>query len=178
MKHILLIVIFTVLSISSTSANTTTTNKKERSIWSFFRFNRSETNTNEHKYVITRYGNGGIDIKCPVIQTEDGNFTIHGTYTEYYSTSNIVSRTINYKNGVCHGRQIEYYKNGLKKSETRWKNGEPHGEFKSWYKNGQLEVMGTYAKGKLDGTITYWDPDGRKTSTALYDNGKALYSIE
>ena len=107
MKHILLISILTVLSITSTSAVTTATNKKERSIWSFFRFNRSETNTNEQKYVITRYGNGGIDIKCPVIQTEDGNYTIHGTYTEYYRMSNIVSRTIEYTNGVCHGRQIE-----------------------------------------------------------------------
>jgi len=59
-----------------------------------------------------------------------------------------VSRSIDYKNGVCHGKQIEYYQNGL--SETDWENGKPDGEFKNWYANGQSEVMGMYKNGKLD----------------------------
>ena len=176
----LLIIISTVLCINSASGDKVI-DGKERSIWSIFRFKTSEPGTNEvlkQKYVITRYGNGGIDIKCPIVQTKDGNFTIHGTYSEYFNTSNIVARTIEYSNGVCHGKQIEYYENGLLKSETTWENGRSHGEFKSWYKNGQLEVKGNYKNGKLDGNITYWDRDGRKIRTVLYGNGKAVYSLE
>jgi hypothetical protein len=198
MKRILLIIVCTALNINvasgeraerdnvidSDAVGTETSimqEKEKRSLWSWLWFNSSDSKTNtvsEPKYVITRYGDGGIDIKCPIIEMHDGNYTIDGTYAEYYNTSNIVSRTIEYTNGICHGKQIEYYQSGLKKSETQWENGRPHGVFKSWYANGQLEVMGYYKDGKLEGNASYWHSNGQKNRTVLFKAGEVVLRIE
>jgi antitoxin component YwqK of YwqJK toxin-antitoxin module len=100
------------------------------------------------------------------------------------------------KKGVLEGPNIEWWKNGIKKTEGQFKNGKKDGEWTSrfldgqkeyevsykdgkregvwtsWYKNGQVSEEGNYTNGLRNGSWSFWFKDGKKDKVGYYKSGK------
>ncbi len=63
---------------------------------------------------------------------------------------------------VKHGRLINYWENGQKKSEVHYVNGVRHGSRAAWYRDGKPWSAGQFVGGKGEGTWTEWYPNGSK----------------
>lgn len=71
-----------------------------------------------------------------------------------------------YKNGILHGRSVEYYPNGQILEDALYKDGEII-KFRTWHQNGQVSFNYT--------SKIHWDEDGKIAfdgGSWLYKNGK------
>ena len=67
---------------------------------------------------------------------------------------------ISYKDGVENGLGIFWYENGQKESEVLFKNGSKDGLAKVWYEQGGLMLQRRYKDGIQLGTSKRWNEDG------------------
>jgi antitoxin component YwqK of YwqJK toxin-antitoxin module len=67
-----------------------------------------------------------------------------------------------------------YYKKGVKKSETQLANGVEHGICRAWYPSGQLKEEREYANGKMNGLWREWHENGQLSWETTQVNGQTL----
>ena len=77
-----------------------------------------------------------------------------------------------YQNGQKNGKQIAYFKNGIKKFEFIAKNDIYEGELKEWNIKGDLIHLATYKNGQEDGTQKMWYDNGKIRANYVIKNGK------
>ena len=99
-----------------------------------------------------------------------------GKYLDFYGTSKkngnawltskVITKTI--KKLKKHGKQINFYENGNKRSEGNYIEGAKRGLWKFYFKKGALKITREYVgKGKLtvNRIVDAWDFDGNQTVT-------------
>ena len=67
---------------------------------------------------------------------------------------------ISYKDGKENGLGISWYENGQKESEVMLKNGYKDGILKGWYEHGGMMIQQRFKDGKQLGTSRRWNEDG------------------
>ncbi len=77
-----------------------------------------------------------------------------------------------YLNGLRNGKQIEYYKNKIKRREYWYSNDKKNGKCIDFHTNGNKEAKGTYLYDTPNGKWTYWYANGNKELEGEYINGK------
>jgi hypothetical protein len=108
-----------------------------------------------------------------------GNF-IHDD-TMSFPTGNITIKYDNgnlhkfspYLNGLKHGTEIEYYRNGVIKSKTNYKFNEYHGTSEGFYDNGQRRSLIHYKFGRRDSVMRTYHENGKIDRENYYVNGQS-----
>jgi len=80
--------------------------------------------------------------------------------------------SIEYAEGIKHGRQIEWLENGRKSEVITWHNGLRDGEQVEWYENQQKAFQGRMQQGKWVGECLGWYPDGRPAFQICFQDGQ------
>lgn len=72
----------------------------------------------------------------------------------------------------CTHTRIEYWRNGIKKSEIHFRNDRYEGKASYWYEDGKLQLECFYKNNLLDSIMTRWYNTGIKQEEAHYKNNK------
>ena len=88
---------------------------------------------------------------------------------ELYDGDQLVERLL-YKNGVEHGVQRQWHRNGQLSSEAPYKNGMMHGTFRHWNDGGQL--IGQYEIINGNGTRKIYNTAGELVREEAIANGR------
>ncbi len=83
-----------------------------------------------------------------------------------YSCNNVTEKKI--EDSVA----VEYYSDGIIKSETQVKDTLAHGLMKQYDRDGNLSSVYTFNMGKLDGPAVSYYPNGKLEQKMNYKNGK------
>ena len=75
------------------------------------------------------------------------------------------------KDGVWHGKYIEYWDNGQLEEKGTYKDGKQEGLWKKYRKNGQLWWKRNYKDGKEEGLWEVFNKGGTLQKTETYKNG-------
>ena len=94
-----------------------------------------------------------------------------GTTLTYHLNGRSERRT-EYRDGIKHGKEEEWFKDGNKSSLANWQNGIRHGEQTEWYENGKKSFQGNMAEGKWIGECRGWYPDGQEAFRISFLDGK------
>jgi antitoxin component YwqK of YwqJK toxin-antitoxin module len=104
----------------------------------------------------------------------NGEFHKYSSYDDGDGPEDFVSRVTNYKNGLYHGNEIEYYLPGKIKTITPYVNGKMEGTLKDFFENGNISRTQEYKDGKLNGKSVWYTeqyPD-KVRFTNEYKDGK------
>ncbi len=94
-----------------------------------------------------------------------------GMTTSYY-LDGAAATTIEYRDGLKDGRQIEWLRNGRKSELMTWRKGVRDGEQSDWYENEQKAFQGSMQQGKWVGECCGWYPDGRLAFQVRFQDGQ------
>lgn len=98
--------------------------------------------------------------------------SLHG-FQRYYDAQGRLERELNYKHGVKHGVETEYYVDrGRVRARTEWVNGEKDGKVEWYYPEGVVSASYEYRQGKIDGIVEYFYLDGPRRSTTEYKDNQ------
>lgn len=89
--------------------------------------------------------------------------------TESFKVDEIVVSSVK---EIKDGTILEWYENGIKKSETIFENGTKNGPFSRWYSNGELKERGMFVDDRLNGVYQKWNQEGLPTVQGNYLKGK------
>ncbi len=157
------------------------------SLWIFY-------NPQGEKSLIIHYKDGKKDGER--IQYFDNEFiveswnadTIVGNVNTFFSDS-VLKRSVPYMNGVPHGMEKEYNRDGLviavttyyrgvmtrRESINRTDNfGYRQGSWKYFWSNGNLRIEGSYKNDKRDGFFKFYDLNGNFEKVEKYVNGELI----
>jgi len=104
----------------------------------------------------------------------NGEFRRYASYGDGDESKNFVSKVTNYKDGLTHGNEIEYYSPGKIQTITPYVNGKMEGTLKNFFENGNISRTQEYKDGKLNGKSVWYTeshPD-KVRFTSEYKNGK------
>ena len=90
---------------------------------------------------------------------ENGNEVLHGPYLSWHTTGAIAEQGY-YRLGKRHGVNVYYDKQGNSWQLIEFKNGVPHGRHIEWYPNGKLRLEYSFTQGKHSGPFRKWSADG------------------
>ncbi|QHT69169.1 toxin-antitoxin system YwqK family antitoxin [Rhodocytophaga rosea] len=122
------------------------------------------------KKEIIRYANGNIKLEA-----ELKNGIRHGKLVDYYEDGSIKSRSI-WKNGVVEGKVEHYFANGKFKEVTYYETGKANGTSKQYYENGQLFKEATYKNDRIVGEINFYHDNGALKEKRIHDeDGGEMY---
>lgn len=93
-----------------------------------------------------------------------------GLVKEYYGDG-AVRRTIDFKNGIAHGKGIDYYPSGEVFEESCFSQGQLHGLNKLYRRDGALWTEAVYRHGRLHGVVASYHDNGNTEARAEYKNG-------
>ena len=82
----------------------------------------------------------------------------------------------NYLDGIVHGKNITYYKNGRISSETMYKNGKIEGKWADYNNDGSVRDQGEIING--NGKFRTYFENGKLHSETFYKDGKKKKYIE
>jgi len=94
-----------------------------------------------------------------------------GVATAYYLNDR-PEKSIEYRDGIKNGQQIEWLRDGRKSGITTWRNGLRDGEQIEWYENGREAFRGRMQQGKWNGECRGWYPDGRPAFKIRFQDGR------
>lgn len=95
---------------------------------------------------------------------------LDGLYSEKYDKYDETPKIIcNYKNGLLHGRHVEYYENGKVKRIQKFRNGKKTGKYKVFYHNGKLQCEYNIIDGKIIGDKKLYYKNGNLKNIREYD---------
>jgi antitoxin component YwqK of YwqJK toxin-antitoxin module len=97
---------------------------------------------------------------------------LDSTFTQWYMDSEQISSASTYKMGLKQGVEQEWYRNGIKKSETNYNFDLKHGVEIQWYENGKKMSEGSWDEGRNVEEWTYWYENGIKKSEGMYKGGE------
>ena len=148
------------------------------------------------------YSNGRIDI--------EGEYEMglkDGTWRKYNSDGQLELSTLykmdqKVKDKRENGEFMDYYENGIPKSEYTYVHGQKDGPFKVWFNKGewirepvqmddggglsykekligtQIQREGDYLDGKLEGEVTYYNERGQVEKIETYSEGELISTEE
>ena len=95
-----------------------------------------------------------------------------GKAVEYFEKTLIRER--NFKKGMPHGSEFQWYPSGRLKEEKNYVNGLKVGDVKTWYENGNIKSITVYEKG-LKVKFDKWYNTGKKAQVVNIktENNKA-----
>jgi antitoxin component YwqK of YwqJK toxin-antitoxin module len=79
---------------------------------------------------------------------------------------------MDFKDGLLHGPNIQWYPGNKKQFEGQWLNGKKEGDWTQWYESGQPASKEQWSKSKKHGTWTLFYPDGQKKFLGTYSMGR------
>ncbi len=97
----------------------------------------------------------------------------NGVIVEWYENGIKKSETT-FVNGVKNGYSYSWFPNGQLKRECWYMDDRMHNSFRSWYENGKLKVVGNYFKGQQEGEWILFNADGKSLPSIYYKNGKEV----
>jgi antitoxin component YwqK of YwqJK toxin-antitoxin module len=98
---------------------------------------------------------------------------LEGVRTIYGNLDGSLSETIEYKNGVMHGKRTFYYSDGKPQYITDYAGGKKHGEEINYYeKTGKIKSIRYFKDGIEDGKITTYFPTGEVEQEMWLKDGK------
>lgn len=121
---------------------------------------------------------------------------------KYYGVDGRLVVQAHYKNGIIHGQELKFWRNGKKMEEKNWIDGKQEGLWAQWfengnsklktrmindkrsglyyayYKTGKYYIKGRYKDNLRIGPWSYFDKDGAVTRATEYTNGKAADAAE
>lgn len=97
----------------------------------------------------------------------DGD-NIDGIHRYYYKDGKKKKAEITYKNGLMHGKHIEWWKNGKIKMECNYVDNKLDGKYVTYYKNGFVMQSGHYKDGIRCGDWIGYNPDQSVNSEYNY----------
>jgi len=95
-------------------------------------------------------------------------------YNGEFFQLNIKGDTIgigSFSNGKVHGKRVQFYDNGNKKTDKTYLNGIPTGLAQEFYPSGTLQQSGEFKNGKEVGVWTIYYPTGEKHVEISFVNG-------
>jgi antitoxin component YwqK of YwqJK toxin-antitoxin module len=102
---------------------------------------------------------------------------MNGAYTMFYEDS-VLKSVKTYKNDKPNDKAQSYYESGALLSETEFNNGEKTGKWTTYFENGQIKSVGNYVDNQKDGLWEMFIEDGKNQTTALFDKGIILKTVE
>ena len=76
----------------------------------------------------------------------------------YYCDSTTIRQVVSVKDGKKDSNFIEYYENGVLKTNGYYENGSLNDDYISYYENGKIKSLGVYTNGRFIGSkFKYWD---------------------
>ena len=104
---------------------------------------------------------------------EENNETFSGWVKETHPNQSL--KKLGYlKNGQRQGLWIEWYENGLKKSNIMWNLDRLSGEYLIWYQNKKPHVIGQTLDGEMDGNWKEYYNNGQLQAHSLNNMGKCI----
>lgn len=114
-------------------------------------------------------------------KTYEGHFKNgkeEGKHTEWYPqkwTDKLTIRSkTEYVNGIRHGTEQSYYRNGQLWISENYKHGINHGKYLNFFDNGQIRYDYSWKDGKRDGSWKKWNINGKLISDKQYKAGKEI----
>jgi len=77
-----------------------------------------------------------------------------------------------FKNGKVNGKSMEYYEDGKPREISWYEEGIKHGQTNIFYPNGNKKEIGRYTKDRKDGKWMLYNEEGRLESEGNYKDGK------
>ena len=99
-------------------------------------------------------------IGSSIVEQTFENGQLNGVYTRRNIQSKKIVLETNYKNGLKHGKDKSWHKNGQLSEEGQYENDLQHGVWQEWYENGKLKSLITYNYGKQV-SKKCWDESGK-----------------
>ncbi len=121
--------------------------------------------TGRKVYVASTIERGGVVYAVH----DDKPFT--GVVTNCY-LSGLKKTSIEYRDGLKDGREIEWRESGSRKGLTTWRMGRRNGEILHWYDNQQKLFQGWMEDDKWVGECRGWHPDGRPAFRVCFQDGQ------
>ena len=101
----------------------------------------------------------------------------NGTFRNFYPDKQR-EFTVDYKDGLKHGKLVGWYKNGNIKIEEHYENGKRNGLSKFWYENGNQKDIALYKDGIIDGIVDTWYENGQKKQMLTYEDGVLVMEMK
>jgi antitoxin component YwqK of YwqJK toxin-antitoxin module len=96
----------------------------------------------------------------------------NGVREEFYPSTNVLKKSIEYKDGKMTGAYFEYYPNGKIKTEATLANNKYNGLVKKFYDTGALRLEESYVNAKRNGWSKMYRKDGKLQTEILYNDDK------
>lgn len=107
------------------------------------------------------------------------NNKMDGLYVTYFDDeAHTVKTSKTYKNDKPDGKAQSYYEGGALKSETEFSGGKKSGKWTIYHENGQIKQTGYFKNDQQDGLWEMFQEDGKNATSALYDDGVLLKTVE
>lgn len=130
---------------------------------------------NKKDGLYTEYYDSGNE---KVICTYKSN-NLQGIYTEYYDDpSKIIKYQTEYNNNIKSGKETTYYDNKQKRLECIVKNNKKNGLCIEWWLNGMCKSQGNYVDDSKNGLWSAWDEFGNKIFDEHHMGDQIIQSIE
>lgn len=108
-------------------------------------------------YLSLRHPNGIIK-SCGIYDIGERD----GIWTEYDNKGNMIRESV-YKNGLLHGREISWQREGgVKRVEGKYVNGHREGRWVSYFQDGSISVEWKYKKGRVHGKYNSYHEEVKK----------------
>lgn len=78
------------------------------------------------------------------------------------------------KDGLEHGRYLEYYENGIIRYEYWYDMGARTGKWRGWYETGEKYTERNFENDKLHGRLIHWNEEGEALLTERYKYGRLI----
>lgn len=115
------------------------------------------------------------DIKSKLHTKEDRLFLENNPFTGVLKKEdNGERKERSYTNGVLHGIQKEFYKNGNLQKVSMYTNGELNGRMIEYYPCGAKRLNANYSEGSIEGILEEWSNDGILILRKTYFKGKLI----
>jgi antitoxin component YwqK of YwqJK toxin-antitoxin module len=85
-----------------------------------------------------------------------------------------IAQDLNYKNGLKHGEQKEFFDNGVLKCKSNYNNDKLVGEVISYRPSGTIELKDNYVNGVKEGWCYAYDANGLEIGKVYYRSGVRL----
>jgi antitoxin component YwqK of YwqJK toxin-antitoxin module len=105
-----------------------------------------------------------------------------GKWTWYYTNvpkevNRVKCKTIDYKDGLMHGKYLEWHRDGMQWKNFEYKNGRLEGEYIKNRKDGSKYYVGNYKNGKRFGDWVYFYHNDAKKREETYGKEEKLEGI-
>lgn len=156
-----------------------------------YKFSDTVQNQQRNFRVVNTKSTKGVEIKIKKSWKRHGIFYLYssrklkkqaiydngkknGVETKYRSSTGAVFSHTDWMNGLQHGDETKYNKNGGKSQQCNWVDGKRHGQCSWFHPNGNVSTERTYVKGKKHGILKSYNKNGKLSYTEMFENDKQV----